>query len=138
MLVGTLAGAEFLVYPTAIAWHPREKQEWGRSQAEAWQTIQRAHAIANGVFVAAVNRTGKERPLDISPSRPLDYEGLEFWGRSFVADPSGRIVAEAADSEEILIAPCDPLDVERARRDWPFFRDRRIDAYGDLVQRAVE
>ncbi len=136
--LAALAGAEFLVYPTAIAWHPREKREWGRRQADAWRTIQRAHAIANGVFVAAVNRTGKERPLDASPSRPLDYEGLEFWGRSFVADPLGGIVAEAAGGEEIMIATCDPLDVERARRDWPFFRDRRIDAYGDLVQRAVE
>lgn len=136
--LAALAGAEFLVYPSAIAWHPREKREWGRSQADAWRTIQRAHAIANGVFVAAVNRTGKERPLAASPNRPLDYEGLEFWGRSFVAGPLGGMVAQAGGGEEILIAACDPLDVERARRDWPFFRDRRIDAYGDLVRRAVE
>lgn len=136
--LAALAGAEFLVYPTAIGWHPREKQEWGERQAEAWRTAQRAHAIANGAFVAAVNRTGAERPLDAAPARPLDYAGLEFWGRSFVADPFGSVVAEAGGDEEILLARCERAAIERTRRDWPFFRDRRIDAYGDLTRRAIE
>ena len=133
-----LAGAEFLIYPTAIGWHPSEKREWGHRQVDAWRIAQRAHAISNGVFVAAVNRTGRERPLEGSPSRPADYRGLEFWGRSFVADPLGSVVAEAGQAGTVLIAKCDRADIERTRRDWPFLRDRRIDAYGLLAERASQ
>lgn len=136
--LGALAGAEFLIIPTAIGWHPSEKRKGGQRQAEAWQIAQRAHAISNGLFVAAVNRTGPERPLAGSPSRPADYEGLEFWGRSFVADPLGGLVAAADDAQEILIADCDRAAIERTRRDWPFLRDRRIDAYEGLMKRSAE
>src|SRR5215210_5826647 len=116
-----LRGAEVLFYPTAIGWQPKEKAEFGAAQADAWQTVQRAHAIANGVYVAAVNRVGHEGPAD---------GGLEFWGGSFVADPFGRVLARAgSDTEEILIARCDPHLQEETRRHWPFLRDRRIDAY---------
>ena len=136
--MAALAGADFLIYPTAIGWHPREKRSCGEQQVEAWQVAQRAHAISNGVFVAAVNRTGTERPLEGSESRPADYEGLEFWGRSFVADPLGEIVAEAGDDEKVLIAECDLAQIERTRRDWPFLRDRRIDAYDGLTRRSLK
>jgi N-carbamoylputrescine amidase len=123
----SLQGAEILFYPTAIGWHPSEKAEHGGSQLDAWRTIQRSHAIANGVYVAAVNRTGYEG----SPE-----SGLDFWGHSFVADPSGQIMAEAsADKEEILIVECDPHRIEDVRRNWPFLRDRRIDAYAPILQR---
>ena len=121
-----LAGAEILVYPTAIGWHPREKAEFGVQQHDAWQTIQRGHAIANGVYVAAVNRVGHEGPAG---------GGIEFWGGSFVADPGGRIVAKAGQGEEVLVAACDPGKVDATRTHWPFLRDRRIDAYGDLTKR---
>lgn len=136
--LAALAGAEFVVFPTAIGWHPSEKREWGQQQADAWRIVQRAHAISNGVFVASVNRTGLERPLERSPSRPANYEGLEFWGRSFVADPLGGLVAVAGDDEEILIAHCDRAAIERTRRDWPFLRDRRVDAYEGLTKRSAE
>ena len=135
--LAALAGAQILVYPTAIGWHPHEKQESGQRQAEAWQVSQRAHAISNGVFVAAVNRTGVERTLERSPSRPADYRGLEFWGRSFVADPLGGVVAEAGTGEEVLVAECDLSEIEQTRRDWPFLRDRRIDAYEGLTRRSL-
>ncbi|MBX6316271.1 MAG: carbon-nitrogen hydrolase [Isosphaeraceae bacterium] len=125
-----LRGAEVLFYPTAIGWHPREKAEFGEAQAEAWQTIQRAHAIANGVYVAAVNRVGHEGPKE---------GGLEFWGRSFVADPFGRILAQGGtNTEEVLVVTCDPKLQEETRRHWPFLRDRRIDAYGPIVQRFLD
>lgn len=136
--LATLAGAEILVYPTAIGWHPGEKKRRGKRQEDAWQVTQRAHAITNGVFVAAVNRTGLERPLDASRSRPADYEGIEFWGGSFVAGPDGRIIARAGRDTEVLIAHCNRNDIEYTRREWPFLRDRRIDAYGGLSKRAVE
>lgn len=124
-----LRGAEILFYPTAIGWHPREKAEFGAAQADAWQTMQRAHAIANGVFVAAVNRIGHEGPSD---------GGLEFWGGSFLADPFGRILARAGvDTEDVLVATCDPSLMEETRRNWPFLRDRRIDAYGPIAQRFL-
>jgi N-carbamoylputrescine amidase len=124
-----LRGAEVLFYPTAIGWHPSEKAEYGDAQADAWRTMQRAHAIANGVFVAAVNRIGHEGPAD---------GGLEFWGGTFVADPFGRVLAEAGrDREEVLIVRCDPRLAEDTRRHWPFLRDRRIDAYGPIVQRFL-
>ncbi len=122
-----LQGAEILFYPTAIGWHPSEKAEFGAQQLDAWQTIQRAHAIANGVWVAAVNRIGFEGTPE---------SGLEFWGRSFVADPFGVKVAEAADNEEkVLVAICSRARMEEVRRGWPFFRDRRIDAYGQITSR---
>ena len=135
--LAALAGAQILVYPTAIGWHPHEKRECGERQAEAWQVSQRAHAISNGVFVAAVNRTGVERTLERSPSRPADYRGLEFWGRSFVADPLGGVLAEAGTGEEVLVAECDLSEIEQTRRDWPFLRDRRIDAYQGLTRRSL-
>jgi N-carbamoylputrescine amidase len=125
-----LQGAEILFYPTAIGWHPSEKAEFGPAQSSAWETIQRSHAIANGVFVAAVNRVGHEGP----PSG-----GLEFWGRSFLTDPFGRVLAAASeDKEEILIATCDLRLQEETRRNWPFLRDRRIDAYGPITQRFID
>lgn len=122
-----MQGAEILFYPTAIGWHPKEKSEFGSAQHEAWDTMHRAHAIANGVFVAAVNRVGHEGPAD---------GGLEFWGGSVVYDPFGRLLARGShDKEEILIVPCNLKLIEETRRNWPFFRDRRIDAYGDLTRR---
>jgi len=125
-----LTGADILFYPTAIGWHPREKAEHGAAQASAWQTIQRSHAIANGVYVAAVNRVGHEGPPD---------GGLEFWGGSFLSDPFGVVLAEASRTEEeILVARCDPARVEEVRRSWPFLRDRRIDAYGPITRRMID
>jgi N-carbamoylputrescine amidase len=124
-----LQGANILFYPTAIGWHPSEKQQYGAAQLDAWTTIQRAHAIANGVYVAAVNRTGYEGPPE---------QGLEFWGSSFLADPFGQIIACApTDEEEILIGQCDPKRIDEVRRNWPFLRDRRIDAYSQLTQRWI-
>jgi N-carbamoylputrescine amidase len=125
-----LQGAEILFYPTAIGWHPSEKAEFGAAQANAWETMQRAHAIANGVYVAAVNRVGHEGPAG---------GGLEFWGRSFLADPFGRVVAQAGEvAEELVIAVCDPRLQEETRRNWPFLRDRRIDAYGPITRRFLD
>ncbi|MBI1832157.1 MAG: carbon-nitrogen hydrolase [Planctomycetes bacterium] len=122
-----LQGAQVIFYPTAIGWHPREKAEFGVQQHSAWETIQRSHAIANGVHVAAVNRTGHEGPKDA---------GLEFWGGSFVSDPFGVVLAKGShDREEIVIATCDSSRSEDVRRNWPFLRDRRIDAYGDISKR---
>lgn len=122
-----LRGADILFYPTAIGWHPSEKAEYGPGQLDAWRTIQRSHAIANGVYVAAVNRVGFEGPPE---------SGIEFWGSSFVADPFGKLVAEASvDREEILIADCDPARVEEVRQHWPFLRDRRVDAYPPILNR---
>ncbi len=126
----SLKGATILFYPTAIGWHPAEKAEFGTAQVSAWETIQRAHAIANGVYVAAVNRIGHEGPAG---------GGLEFWGRSFLADPFGRLIVQASeDSEEVLIARCDPRLQEETRRNWPFLRDRRIDAYAPITARFLE
>jgi N-carbamoylputrescine amidase len=128
-----LAGADVLFYPTAIGWHPSEKAEYGAGQAAAWQTVQRGHAIANGVYVAAVNRVGHEKP----PGGAGD--GLEFWGGSFVADPFGQVIAEASrDKEETLIVTCDRKHQETVRRNWPFLRDRRIDAYGAITRRLLD
>lgn len=118
-----LAGAQILFYPTAIGWLPDEKDVYGESQHSAWETMMRSHAIANGVFVAAPNRTGREG-------------ALEFWGASFVADPNGNVLARAAhDKEETLLVECDLAKIDVVRTHWPFLRDRRIDAYGDLVRR---
>ena len=128
--LSSLGGANILFYPTAIGWHPAEKQEFGAAQLDAWRTIQRSHAIANGVFVASVNRVGFEGAAE---------SGLEFWGHSFVCDPFGQILAEAsADKEEILLVECDPKRVEEVRRNWPFLRDRRIDAYSPILKRWHE
>ena len=125
--LSAMAGAGILFYPTAIGWHSSEKALDGAAQLDAWRTIQRAHAIANGVYVAAVNRVGYEGPPG---------EGLEFWGSSFVADPFGQLIAEASSgTEETLIVDCDPRRAEEVRRNWPFFRDRRIDAYGPILDR---
>ena len=125
-----LLGAEVLVYPTAIGWHPKEKAEYCQAQHDAWELMQRSHAVANGVYVAAVNRVGHEGPAD---------GGLEFWGASFVSDPFGRVLQRAAhDREETLLVPCDPRLQEETRRNWPFLRDRRIDAYGDITKRVID
>jgi N-carbamoylputrescine amidase len=127
-----LKGASVLFYPTAIGWHPKEKAGPGPSQREAWQTIQRAHAIANGVYVAVVNRVGHEVP-------PEGGDGLEFWGTSFLADPFGVVVAEAAtDREEILVGEVSLPRIEEVRRSWPFLRDRRVDAYAGLERRFLD
>jgi N-carbamoylputrescine amidase len=124
-----MQGASILYYPTAIGWHPAEKAEFGEAQVDAWKTIQRSHAIANGIYVAAVNRVGFEGPAD---------RGLEFWGNSFVADPFGRVIAQAsADKEETLLVEIDPNVQDEVRRNWPFFRDRRIDAYGAVTSRWI-
>ena len=119
-------GAQIIFYPTAIGWLPPEKEEFGESQREAWETVQRSHAITNGVFVVAVNRTGLE---------PSTEGGIEFWGSSFVADPYGNVLARAGEGDEVLVVPCDLSAVDTARTHWPFLRDRRIDAYGDLTRR---
>jgi N-carbamoylputrescine amidase len=132
-----LQGAELLFYPTAIGWHPAEKDEFGAAQYDAWQTIQRAHAIANGVYVAAVNRVGHENG-DVLGNR-ASGPGLEFWGGSFLADPFGRIVAKAShDAEEILLGEIDRALIEETRRNWPFLRDRRVDAYAGITQRFLD
>ena len=123
-----LQGAQVLFYPTAIGWHPHEKAQYGAAQRDAWKTIQRSHAIANGVFVAACNRVGHE-----------GTPGLEFWGTSFIADPFGVVIAEAStDKEEIVIGEIDLSRIEEVRRNWPFLRDRRIDAYGGLNRRYLD
>ena len=135
--ITALQGANVLFYPTAIGWHPHEKDEYGAAQYDAWQTIQRAHAIANGVYVAAVNRVGLEHG-DVRGNR-VEGPGLEFWGGSFLADPFGRVIARAAhDQEEILIGTIDLAIMEDTRRNWPFLRDRRIDAYAPIVSRFLD
>ncbi len=132
-----LQGAQVLFYPTAIGWHPAEKEQWGAAQHDAWQTIQRAHAIANGVYVAVVNRVGFEEG-DIRGNK-APGKGLEFWGGSFVADPFGRVITQAShDKEEILIADVDLKTLEDIRRNWPFLRDRRIDSYGPITSRLID
>ena len=126
-----LQGAEILFYPTAIGWHPGEKERFGEQQHDAWETIQRSHAIANGCYVAVPNRAGHEAP-DGGP-------GIEFWGQSFIADPSGKIVARAAiDSEETLIVEIDRGMIDLQRTHWPFLRDRRVDAYADMSKRFID
>jgi N-carbamoylputrescine amidase len=124
-----MSGAQILFYPTAIGWLPGEKAEHGAQQQGAWETIQRSHAIANGVYVCSVNRVGYEGQGE---------SGLEFWGGSFVSDPGGRLVVKAGTEEEILIAQCDLSKVDASRTHWPFLRDRRIDAYGDLTKRYLD
>lgn len=127
-----LKGASVIFYPTAIGWHPNEKAEHGQPQFDSWRTIQRGHAIANGIYVAAVNRVGLEKTDADSP-------GIEFWGSSFVADPQGIVIAEASvDKEEILLAEVDTARIEYIRRNWPFLRDRRIDSYVGLDKRFLD
>ena len=128
-----LAGAGILFYPTAIGWHPAEREAEGAAQYDAWRTMQRAHAIANGVYVVACNRVGHE------PTPGGGGDGIQFWGGSFVADPFGRVLAEAPhDGEGILVVECDPAKAEQTRRHWPFLRDRRIDAYDGLTKRFLD
>jgi N-carbamoylputrescine amidase len=125
-----LEGANVIFYPTAIGWHPREKERYGAAQRDAWKTIQRGHAIANGVYVVVANRTGHEKAGD--------GDGIEFWGSSFIADPQGVVIAEASpDREEILVAEVDLIHLENIRRNWPFLRDRRIDAYQGIDRRFL-
>jgi len=126
-----LRGAQILFYPTAIGWHPSERAEYGDSQLSAWQTIQRSHAIANGVYVAVTNRVGHEG--EKSPG------GIDFWGSSFICDPGGTVIQAAShEREEILIGECDFQKVDIVRTHWPFLRDRRLDAYGDLSKRFLD
>ncbi|MGC3989641.1 MAG: carbon-nitrogen hydrolase [Chthoniobacteraceae bacterium] len=126
-----LSGAQILFYPTAIGWHPSEKAEFGKRQHDSWETIQRSHGIANGCYVAVANRIGLETPEG--------GDGLEFWGQSFICDPSGQILAKAStDQEEILIVEADLNELDRQRTHWPFLRDRRIDAYGDITRRLID
>ena len=132
-----LKGASVLFYPTAIGWHPDEKVQYGPQQHDAWRTIQRSHAIANGVYVGVVNRVGHETGNVMGQSAP--GKGLEFWGGSFLADPFGVVIAEAShDQEEILIGEVDLRHMEDIRRNWPFLRDRRIDAYGPITNRLLD
>lgn len=128
--ITSLMGAEVLFYPTAIGWHPKEKDAYGAGQRDAWQTIQRSHAIANGVYIAAANRVGHE----LEP----ETDGIEFFGHSFVADPFGKVIAQAGESDaEVLTATCDRRHMETVRRNWPFLRDRRIDAYQPILSRYL-
>jgi N-carbamoylputrescine amidase len=130
--LSALQGALVLFYPTAIGWHPAEKAQYGAAQRDAWRTVQRGHAVANGIYVAAVNRIGLEKTTP-------DAAGLEFWGSSFIADPQGVVVAEApTDREAILVAEIDADHLEDVRRSWPFLRDRRIDAYGGITSRFLD
>jgi N-carbamoylputrescine amidase len=133
-----LAGAQILFYPTAIGWHPREKSEYGSAQHESWELIQRSHAVANGCYVCAPNRIGLEKILD-SRGKPVNKDGIEFWGQSFIASPDGQIIKKAPVAKEaVLLADCDLRKVEFSRTHWPFLRDRRIDAYGNLTKRFVD
>ncbi|SHG19163.1 N-carbamoylputrescine amidase [Flavobacterium fluvii] len=127
-----LQGADVLFYPTAIGWHPLEKEQYGENQHGAWMNVMKGHAVANGVYVAAANRIGLEQYIE-------GTAGIQFWGSSFIAGPQGEILAQAShDKEEILIAEVD-LDLqENVRQNWPFFRDRRIDAFGDITKRAID
>lgn len=128
-----LQGAQILFYPTAIGWHPSEKKANGIKQHGAWEIVQRSHAVANGCYVAAVNRIGKE------VLKGVGGDGIEFWGQSFVAGTSGEIISKASvDQEEIMIVPVDLAQVDQTRTHWPFLRDRRIDAYGDITKRLID
>ena len=135
--VTALKGAHILFYPTAIGWHPSEKADFGRQQHDAWRTIQRAHAIANGVYVAVVNRVGHETGNVMGKETP--GQGLEFWGASFLCDPFGAVLVEGShDKEEVLIGEVDLKRLEDVRRNWPFLRDRRIDSYGQITHRFLD
>ena len=126
-----MQGAEILFYPTAIGWHPSEKAKYGKSQHNSWETIQRSHAIANGCYVATVNRVGHEETTD-------NGDGIEFWGQSFISDTSGELLRKADLDETTLLCDLDLGKVDTARTHWPFLRDRRIDAYSDITKRLVD
>jgi N-carbamoylputrescine amidase len=131
--ITALGGALVIFYPTSIGWHPHEKSQFGAAQLDAWRTIQRGHAIASGVYAAVVNRVGFEGKPEKGD------QGLEFWGNSFVADPFGQVISEASNGkEEILVVECDPAKSEETRRNWPFLRDRRIDAYQPILNRWLD
>ncbi len=133
-----LQGAEILFYPTAIGWHPSEKAEYGHAQHDSWELIQRSHAVANGCYVCAPNRIGVEHVLGVD-GKPVSDEGIEFWGQSFVCAPNGQVAERASvTDEQVLVVPCDLDRVEFSRTHWPFLRDRRIDAYGNLTKRFVD
>jgi N-carbamoylputrescine amidase len=133
-----IQGAQILFYPTAIGWHPSEKAEYGTAQHDSWELIQRSHAVANGCYVCATNRIGIET-IPGADGKPVSKDGIEFWGQSFVAGPNGQIVRKASvDRQEVMVVPCDLEKVEFSRTHWPFLRDRRIDAYGDLTRRFVD
>jgi len=133
-----LEGAEILFYPTAIGWHPKEQEKYGKAQHESWELIQRSHGISNGCYVCAPNRIGLEKILD-SDGKPASKDGILFWGQSFVSGPDGQIIKKASvDNEEVLLVDCDLERVEFSRTHWPFLRDRRIDAYGNLTKRFVD
>jgi N-carbamoylputrescine amidase len=130
-----MQGAEMLFYPTAIGWHPSEKAKFGKAQHDSWETMMRSHAIANGCFVCAPNRIGHELVAGAN-GKPVDPEGIQFWGQSFIAGPDGQVIERASvDREQVLMADCDLARVEFSRTHWPFLRDRRIDAYGEMTQR---
>jgi len=132
-----MSGAEILFYPTAIGWHPGEKAEYGAAQHDSWETMQRSHAIANGCYVCAPNRIGHEF-IAGADGKPVHPDGIQFWGQSFVSAPNGQVVKRASvEKEEIVTAECDLDRVEFSRTHWPFLRDRRIDAYGDLAKRFL-
>ena len=133
-----MQGAEILFYPTAIGWHPSEKKQYGVAQHDSWELIQRSHAVANGCYVCSSNRIGHEFIKD-KTGVPVDKDGLVFWGQSFVASPNGQVVERAPiDKEAVMVVPCDLANVEFSRTHWPFLRDRRIDAYGDLTKRLSD
>ena len=133
-----LQGAEMLFYPTAIGWHPSEKARYGTAQHAAWEVMQRSHAVANGCFVCAPNRTGHEYILD-ARGRAVSRDGLRFWGQSFVAGPDGQVLRRApVERTAVLVVDCDLSQIEVSRTHWPFLRDRRIDAYGDLTRRFTD
>jgi N-carbamoylputrescine amidase len=130
-----LQGAEILFYPTAIGWHPKERAQYGKAQHDSWELIQRSHAVANGCYVCAPNRTGHERILD-PRGKAVHKDGIQFWGQSFVASPDGQVVKRAAaDRQQVMMVDCDLDRVEFSRTHWPFLRDRRVDAYADLTRR---
>lgn len=130
--ITALNGATVLFYPTAIGWHPSEKEKYGEVQKDSWITIQRAHAIANGVYAVSINRQGFEKPVE-------SQEGIEFWGSSFICDPQGVILSQASENkEEIIMAEVNLEHLETIRRNWPFLRDRRIDSYGDILKRFID
>ncbi|MEY4635008.1 MAG: hypothetical protein RJA55_806, partial [Acidobacteriota bacterium] len=130
-----MQGAEIMFYPTAIGWHPSEKKQYGVAQHDSWELIQRSHAVANGCYVCVPNRIGHEFITDRNGAK-VDQDGLVFWGQSFVASPNGQVVERApVNKEAVMVVPCDLANVEFSRTHWPFLRDRRIDAYGDLTKR---
>jgi N-carbamoylputrescine amidase len=130
-----MQGAEILFYPTAIGWHPSERKKYGDAQHDSWEVMQRSHAIANGCYVCVPNRIGHEIIKD-TKGKPVNKDGIVFWGQSFVASPDGQVVKRAPiNKETVLVVDCDLAKVEFSRTHWPFLRDRRIDAYGALTKR---